>query len=193
MSATPCAERLFRDFRSGNEGALAGLHALLYDRMLRYGLATVNRRPLVEDAIQDVFVELLLKQDQLAEVRKVELYLLAAVRRRLYDRLRRENRRGLRAYRYLTGTETGLEVRTADLELLLEETVRLRRESLARQLAQLSPRQREVLHLRFYEDLSYPEIAEIMAIRPQVARNYGSRALSLLRVKLREWREELRS
>ena len=47
-------------------------------------------------------------------------------------------------------------------------------------LAQLPPRQREVLVLRFYLDLSEPEIAAEMGIGPSTVRSTAHRALGAL-------------
>ena len=44
--------------------------------------------------------------------------------------------------------------------------------------------QKEVLYLRFYENRNYKEIAAILSVNAQVARNYVFRALSVLRKKL---------
>lgn len=42
-------------------------------------------------------------------------------------------------------------------------------------------RMREALYLKTYDGLSYREIADIMQVRPQVARNYVSEAYRRLR------------
>jgi len=62
------------------------------------------------------------------------------------------------------------------------------RRSVLRALRQLSPRQREVLVLRFYLDLPEQEIARIMGLRPGSVRSATHRALRALGQLLEETR-----
>ena len=49
---------------------------------------------------------------------------------------------------------------------------------------QLPPRQRAVLVLRYYEELTDSEIAEVLGCRAGTVRGYASRALAALRIEL---------
>ncbi|GAA4699636.1 RNA polymerase sigma factor, sigma-70 family [Promicromonospora umidemergens] len=53
-------------------------------------------------------------------------------------------------------------------------------------LAQLSPRQREAVVLRFFEDLTVPQIAAALGTRPGTIKRYLSDAMELLRASLAE-------
>jgi RNA polymerase sigma factor (sigma-70 family) len=53
-------------------------------------------------------------------------------------------------------------------------------------LAQLSPRQREAVVLRFFEDLTVPQIAAALGTRPGTVKRYLSDAMELLRASLAE-------
>lgn len=55
------------------------------------------------------------------------------------------------------------------------------REYLADALAQLSPKRRIVLVLRFYEDMPDAEIAEVLGVRPGTIKSLASRGLADLR------------
>jgi len=55
------------------------------------------------------------------------------------------------------------------------------RDAMMRLIAALSPRQRAVIALRFYEDLSVEEIAEVLGCRAVTVRTHLSRALAMLR------------
>jgi len=60
------------------------------------------------------------------------------------------------------------------------------RDALARRLDALSPRQRAVLVLRFYEDLPDRQIAEVLGCPVGTVRSHVSRALTALRVDERD-------
>ncbi|WP_129782975.1 RNA polymerase sigma factor [Promicromonospora panici] len=53
-------------------------------------------------------------------------------------------------------------------------------------LAQLSPRQREAVMLRFFEDMTVPQIAATLGTRPGTIKRYLSNAIELLRAALAE-------
>ncbi|MFC8798695.1 RNA polymerase sigma factor [Promicromonospora sp. NPDC057138] len=53
-------------------------------------------------------------------------------------------------------------------------------------LAQLSPRQREAVMLRFFEDMTVPQIAAALGTRPGTIKRYLSNAIELLRTALAE-------
>lgn len=53
------------------------------------------------------------------------------------------------------------------------------------EIAELPRRQRAVLVLRYYEDRSDAEIAELLGCAPGSVRAYASRALATLRIELR--------
>lgn len=60
----------------------------------------------------------------------------------------------------------------------------LERDAMWRHLRALPPRQRAVLVLRYYEDLSEAQIAELMEISPGTVKSQAARALATLRTRL---------
>jgi RNA polymerase sigma-70 factor (sigma-E family) len=63
-------------------------------------------------------------------------------------------------------------------------TPRDERDAMLRLIGTLPPRQRAVIALRFYEDMSFEEIADVMGCRPVTVRTHLSRALAALRTAL---------
>ena len=72
-------------------------------------------------------------------------------------------------------------VMDTETEIIAEEKDFELKERLQRAYLQLSPYQKEVLNLRFYEDFSYEEIAKILSINEQSVRNLIQRAILKLR------------
>jgi RNA polymerase sigma factor (sigma-70 family) len=52
------------------------------------------------------------------------------------------------------------------------------------EISKLPRRQRAVLVLRYYEDRSDAQIAELLGCRPATVRAYASRALAALRIEM---------
>lgn len=147
-----------------------------------YGRRLTADHDLVEDAIQDVFLALCDRPDDAGPLHAPRRYLLTALRRRLIDRLRATDRRRDRDEAYATDV-LAFSVSEADLAQAPSVTP-AQRARLERALDTLSDRRREALYLRFYHGLRYREIADVMDIQHQSARNYVSEALIHLRTML---------
>jgi RNA polymerase sigma-70 factor (ECF subfamily) len=76
-----------------------------------------------------------------------------------------------------------------DEQLIAKEEAARRSEYLRAAMAELPDHQREILYLRYYEEMSYKDICQILDINHQVARNYASRAIKQLKKVL--WNTEL--
>ena len=63
---------------------------------------------------------------------------------------------------------------------------------MAKALRYLSPREREAIYLRFFEDAAYEEVAAIMRIRDSTCRVLVHRALDKLRARLITTEEQKR-
>ena len=61
------------------------------------------------------------------------------------------------------------------------EETELRSKELTAAISKLSSRQQEILYLKFYSEMDYDQIIEIMGLNYQSARNLVTRALEALR------------
>jgi RNA polymerase sigma factor (sigma-70 family) len=150
-----------------------------YPALRRYGERLTPRATLVEDAIQDVFLALCDRPADADPLSSPRSYLLTSLRRRILRRLDADGRRKSRHERYVRDEPT-FAVSSNDV-IAANEWIANRREKLAHALDTLSDRRREALYLRFYHGLRYSEVADVMDIRSQSARNYVSEALIHLR------------
>ena len=177
-------------FRAGDERAFAGLFDRYCDVLLRYGLTIVPDRDFVKDCIQDLFADLWRRRASLSEAQSVRCYLLVSLRRLL---VRQKN--AIRRQHDLR-RQWQIELETAaphSPERTLADTEQAdhSRNLLMRELNALPARQREALFLRFYEELDYEQITEIMDLNYQVVRNMVHRAVKTLRQRLVASKEAL--
>lgn len=150
--------------------------------MSRYGYRLTPDRLLVEDAIQDVFVDLWRRREYLSEVEQVKSYLLRALRNQLLRNARHEI---LETAEDIDDFLDYLSVLSAEQQSIDRETQLSRSQSIQNALASLSHRQREAVHLRFYQGLSLDEAAEVMGTQKQVVKNLLSKSYAVLRVTLK--------
>ncbi|HHP7238285.1 RNA polymerase sigma factor [Longibacter sp.] len=160
-------------------GPIESLFREHYPHLRGYGRRLTDDMQLVEDAIQDVFLALCQRSSDAAALRNPRSYLLTSLRRRILDRLEAADRRRSRNEHYVVDEPT-FAVSPADVDAA-HDVVAHRRDALADALDTLSDRRREALYLRFYHGLRYREVADVMDIRSQSARNYVSEALNHLR------------
>lgn len=170
---------LWQRVKRGDGAALTELLRRYHDDLYRYGLKLAQGdADAAKDAIQEVFVELWARREALADVQFVKSYLLTALRRNLY----RQYRLVLREQTETDGfaPEDGVVFSVEDL-LVAQLGEEERRQKLLNALNQLTKRQREAVYLKFYEELSYEQIADVMGIGFQPVYNLIHQALKGLR------------
>lgn len=173
-------DALWSAFKTGEEDAFSRLFFAYYARLYQYGIRIATDEDLVKDVLQDLFLYLFESRDRLtAEPGNVTAYLTAAFRRRLLrDMQGRQTELDHREQKALTeayGFEFGI-----DDMLIRDEATLLNQQVVQQLLEELPPRQREIIYLRFYLELSLPEIADTLSISYQVVANHLYRALKKL-------------
>lgn len=168
---------LWASFRGGSEEAYQRIYETHFDGLYNYGRQFCLSPALVKDCTQDVFVTLWVSRTKLGPTDAIKYYLFKALKRRIVKCLKKEQRRvELRAqippFENVLSTEQRL-ISSQDSE---EQKNRIRQA-----VNQLSDKQREAIFLLFYEDLSYPQIAELLAVRPKTVRNLIGKALQTMR------------
>ncbi|MBI3885685.1 MAG: RNA polymerase sigma factor [Opitutae bacterium] len=131
-----------------------------------------------EDVVQEAFVRYWRHQRQLPG--DPQALLLTSVRRAAFDLARRDTRRGRREEK----ANGGLEDRTDFFEPQPGDDAERRREIEAA-LQHLPAEQREVLVLKIWQELTFEQIAETLAISPNTAASRYRYALTALRKKLK--------
>ena len=132
----------------------------------RAALAQVGERELAEDVTAQVFLEAIEGIGRYRDRGKpISAWLLAIARHRSLDAIRKRRRDGTTA---TAPADTGHEPSTAALEALHV----------------LTPEQREVVHLRFVEDLSIETVATMTGRSPGAVKSLQHRALRQLRAHL---------
>lgn len=177
---------LWQRFKAGEETAFAQLYQLHIQALLSYGQKITADRSLLHDAIHDLFVELWDNRERIADVTSVRYYLLKSLRYKLLRNL--GNKPPVVDLDKLDplGTES-----TVEQELLQLEDIQLRTEQLKKALALLPKRQQEAIHLRYFQNLSNEEVAQVMGVNYQSACKFIYTALKTLKDILRQYQHLL--
>lgn len=172
-------QALWDQLRGGDKAALASIYQTQVDALFRYGCQFTPDQGLVQDCIQDLFIELWKNHASIGTTTAIRQYLLVALRRKIVRQLQQQSGRQERAERVQMSApkhEAG-----ADQQIIEAEQVTTQQERIAGALSLLSDRQREVLYLKYFEELDYKQIAEMLGINYQSVRNTASAGLKALR------------
>ncbi len=170
---------LWQCFCSGDRLAFERLLEMHYGGLLNYGLRISRDQEFVKDCLHDLFVDLWNKREQLQEVHALKPYLVVAFRRRLIKESSRNQ--WFRKADEVTD-DYDFEVQFNIESYLINNEVR--HESLVRlkaNLEKLTKRQREVIYLRFYQEMEYEAIAQSLEINYHSVVNLMYEGMKLLR------------
>jgi RNA polymerase sigma-70 factor (sigma-E family) len=146
--------------------------------LIRIAAVMLGSRAAAEDAVQDAFCGLYRRWDQLADSHSALPYVRSAV----MNRCRSELRRLARLQRRADQTLRPLDAQSPEQAAILGEEHR----NVVAALRRLPDRQRESLILRYFMDLSEPEVAAAMGISQGTVKSTTSRALVALARQLKE-------
>lgn len=178
MTSSVQDQYLWQHYRHGDRQALGQLAERYYRVLKHYGMKFMVQEQVVEDCIQDLFLQLWQNRLQINETESVKHYLLKALRHHVLQYHRTKSRMSTEDLDWDASIPDEYDAET----LLIErESLSALTQSMQAQLQKLPPREREALYLRYYENLSVAEIAEVMNVNRQSVSNFLQKALVKVR------------
>jgi RNA polymerase sigma-70 factor (ECF subfamily) len=171
--------------RRGDTSGLAGMMGRHQDRLFRYLLRLLGDEAVAEDVFQQTWVQVAERIGRYDPSRSFGPWLFAVARNLALDHLRRRQPASLGEVDEPAG---------ADGDPLALAAAGQRRTRIAEAVTALAPLDREVLSLRFEEELPLPQLAETLGVPVPTAKARLYRALArlrgrlLLRAPAEEWR-----
>ena len=164
------AAELWVAFKRGDRAAYGSLVKMFYKTLFSYGTKFSADTAVVEDCIQDLFLEIWQRREFLSDTEHVKFYLLKSLRRKIHHEL---DKLQSRQHDPLDDKQTldflgEFSIETTLIEI---ETAELHQKKLHQILAKLTKREREVIYLKFYQEMDYEQIAGMMSINYQSVRN----------------------
>ncbi|TKG96996.1 sigma-70 family RNA polymerase sigma factor [Puteibacter caeruleilacunae] len=170
--------KLWDEIITGNETSFRQLYDKYVGHLLHFGRQYCQDISLIEDCIQDLFVDLFYYRARLSRTDNVRYYLYRSLRRKLAKAVK-----GAKNFQH-TDDDTGY---AFFIEYSIEDTIvdTEQKKELAtlvkNELESLPSKQQEALYLRFFQSMSYDEIAELMQIEKQSIRMSVYRAIKTIR------------
>jgi len=169
---------LWELFREGNLIAFELIYKDYFDKLYNYGLQFIKDETLVEDVIQDLFIDLKRRCNHLSQTDTILPYLYSAFRRKMIRARDKANK-----FQELEENSLSFQIDISiEDQLIDEEGKGQQKKSLANAMNQLSEKHREIIFLYYYENMSYEEIKEIQGFdNVKSARNLLYKAVQSLR------------
>ena len=174
---------LWQNFKSGDQEAFNQIYEKFYPLLLNYGLKIKRDKDFVQDCIQEIFCDIIDHVKTLGNTDNILFYLLASLRRKIFRKIRYD-----RTYRWEESFFAGMPGMIEDSledKVVDKERTEARKNLLKNMIDQLTPRQKEVLLMKFYLSLDYPDIAQLMGLNVQSVRNLVHRAIKILREEIK--------
>ncbi|MDQ6477193.1 sigma-70 family RNA polymerase sigma factor [Dyadobacter sp. LHD-138] len=167
----------WQQFTAGDKNAFGEIAECHYAALHHYGTRFTQDRELIKDCIQDLFLQIWERRDSLSVIDSIKPYLFQSLRNNLLRRIKKQA-----VFSDISKNENDLlDDLSPESDWILHETDQLTTDRLAHAINLLPKRQREALYLKFYQNLSYDEIAEVMGLNRQAVANYLQYGLQKLR------------
>jgi len=174
---------LWNSFREGSRKSFEKIYCDNIDNLYNYAILIFKDKAIVEDAIQDVFVDLWRRRAFLGDTTSVNFYLRKALKRNIARKLATKERL---TFAHKLPQEYTLQIAdSAETELMLPEFADETAEVLIRTIKTLPDRQQKILMYKFYDNLSSQEISHQMSICQDSVYTLISRALKNLKTRIK--------
>jgi RNA polymerase sigma factor (sigma-70 family) len=165
----------------GEQQGLYECFDIFYDDLYRFGLSLYKNPELVKESINNLFIELWKIKDKLSTVKNIQQYVLTVYKRVLYKT-------------YINSTcgmpfdgldqetiEAGLTEQSYETILIASQHDEHLKKRLQQALCQLSPRQKEIIRLRYFEQTSIEGIVELTGLTERTIYNTMYNAIKVLK------------
>ena len=172
--------QIWDDFLLGSKEAYSFMYEKYARVLYNYGYKIAQNRQLTEDCLQDLFLTILETRERLGHTDSIKFYLMRALRRDIV-------RKFSGSHRFLdeSAPEISFQIEFQYEPTWLDSQIsKDRSDALRHELNQLPARQKEALFLKFFDNLSYEEIAGIMGIETTSAYKVIYKAIAALQKRI---------
>lgn len=181
MAGSPIDSERVAGLRAGDPHAYEAVFREYHARLCSFAYSYLQNRSEAEEVVQDLFLALWQKREQLEVRTSMRAYLFTAVRNRVLNRSARARLEKLHLAQIdSTGLESSAQNAAVEDQISSEQIAA----RVQAAMTELPDGCRRVLQLRWQDGLSYAEIAEALGISVKGVENQLSRARKSLRQRL---------
>ena len=154
--------------RSGDKTAWSDIYTSEVTHLILYAKKLTPSVPIIEDAIQDLFVEIWQRKSALGPTDNIRKYLLVALRRKIFFLINKDEKK-MSSYEPVENELPIID--SPESQLINWQTSEQRDSDIKKAIDNLSLRQKEIIHLKYSLGLDNKTISEIMGLSYQSTRN----------------------
>ena len=181
QTETALSLKSWQALTEGDREALGWLFRRYYPELYKYGIKICSNAEILEDCIQELFIEIWQSKNPPPSI-SVKAYLLKAIKYKLLKAMQKMKIVSLQP----DVTDSGAFELSHESFLIAKQADAEKVKKVVLALAQLTNRQKEIIYLKFYQNLDYEEVSEIMNINYQAARNLLHQAIKALKKILQQ-------
>lgn len=173
------------DFNSGNESAFIFIYNTFYKELLSFGRQLTTNKQLIEDCIQDMFIDLRKKRGKLPKLKvSIKSYLFQILKHQLYDL--NAKKKEFTTYNVFENEKNFEIILPNESHMIREEEQHSLLLKLNKSVQSLTVRQREVIYYMFYKNMTYEEVKTIMGFdHVKSVRNLFYQAIDILKLHIK--------
>ncbi len=173
-------ESLLEDAKNGSDAAFSKLYDLYFDKIFRFAFYRVSHKEVAEDITEEVFIRAFTSLSSLGKASSFESWLYQIARNRIIDYYRAK-----KLLLPIDDLENTLEYETNVIDSV---NLKFDQKVFLKVLRELPNDQQTIIRLKFYEDLSNSEIADITGKTEGSIRVIQHRALAKLKELIDEFK-----
>ncbi|WP_162800067.1 RNA polymerase sigma factor [Pedobacter jeongneungensis] len=169
---------LWQKLLSGDRLALNIIYERNLSPLYQYGMRMLQDEDAVRDCLHNLFVKIWVNHKTLKPTDNIKYYLISAFRNTIINYKTQESK--FQKVDIRDNEVFDLKF-TVEAEYIKKEEQNKKILQLSEAMNKLTPRQKEIIYLRYFEEIDYDEIAEIMDLSKKGAYKLSARALEALR------------
>lgn len=175
--------QLWEKFKNGKSEAFEFIYQAHVQALFDYGMHIQADADLVKDAIQELFIHIWQRRVHLGNVNNIRNYLMVSLRYQILGMTREQNKSQNQILEKLSQIIASND--SPESSLIAQEDIKEQEHDLSQAIENLPPRQREIVYLLYYKNLSKEEVGEMMSINLPSVYTLTWKAIKSLKKHLR--------
>lgn len=169
---------LWNNFKAGDKKAFETIYNEFFDVLFDYGCKITSDKAIVEDAIQDLFIDIYKYSIRLRHPEYLEFYLFKSLKRIIIRKLI-ENRK----FDYADDSPEKFNLKFQIEEETQNENLEGHLNLLQKEIKNLDAKKRELIYLKFNSGMTYVEIGKLLDMKPDTVKKQIQRLIKNIRGK----------
>ena len=165
---------LFEQIQEGDTKALDVFFKKYYDKLCRFGVLFESNIHVIEEKVDDVFIQLWSNRDQLNKIKNPKSYIYAILKN---DLLRIKNNYQTRPLQNDDQLNSSNLHPSIEDEIIANEQKEINKNVIKNVLESIPKRTRQIFEMSRIDGFKYKEISELLAISPKTVENHIGLAL----------------